>query len=289
MKSLVARLKRLIKKVIKKVKEFFKDEYKDIKNEIKEEEARLEYAQRVVDKFENGKMKVGVKNFSQKDVQTFRHERVAATVISNELREEIQRRDGILRSFLSSLSESIKAMSNDIWETSSSLPKILFESIRKNIYKLLKESGEEMIIKPSINPDKFIGKYCGEGKDYTSLFNETELSFMSLSLYNDNIDIKERAESLIWFYNKDADLNNNMYLSRLRHCDPVRVIDLRSVYYDLFNEIWDNEKSQMIKKPVVALAEASDRFFEECTFRRKMERIYGESWFKEAYGLEYFN
>lgn len=282
-------MKLLIKKIADKVRTIFAKERDcdSVQAEASQEAERKAYAQRVVDNYENRTFRSGVVSLTPEDADDFQKSRSAATDAAQE-KEDIEERDSVLRSFFSTLSAEINAITDSILEASSTLPRLIFDSIRKNLYHILEESGEKKIIKPLIDPDKFTGKYFGEDQDYTPLFSEAELGFLSLSLYKKTIDIKERAASLMWFYDKDANIENNMYLAQLWGCDPHRAIDLRSVYYDLFNETWDTAMRKAQKKSVEYLASASDRFFEECSFRRKMERIYGEDWFKEAYGIEYF-
>ena len=281
-----------IKQLIQKIKELVKivlsneDEFEEVRENIKREEEEKEYDEEIIKNFQEKKGKGGSVYFSQQQVRKFNKERSVKN--AQALEEEEQKRDDILSSLLSGFPGAVRSISDTIWEVAGNLPKTVVEAFRVNLYKVLKEQGETQIIKPSINPEKFYYKYSGEGKNYLDLFSEKERGFLTLSLFVDEVDISKRAEALIWYYDRENDLEwGNIYLSRLNCCDPRRRVDVRSAYIDLFTEIWDDEEEKMTKKSVFELAKASDTFFNECYFRMKMERLAGIEWFKESYGWEY--
>lgn len=288
MRGIWKKLKQLIRDVIEVIREFidYEDDFKEVKEKMHEEEMEEEYRKEVIENFKKQKGRTGVVSFSQKQVNKFNEKKVRKT---NELLdEEEKKRDDILSSLFSDFSSATAAIADTIWSVVGNLPKEIFESMRDNMYKIMKEQGETELIKPSINPQKFYGKYHGEGKNYLELFNEKERSFLALSLFVDKVDIAKRAEALIWYYDRENDLEwGNIYLAGLHSCDPRRRVDLRSAYIDIFTEIWDDEEEKMHKKRLFDLAKASDRFFNEVFFRMKMERLAGIEWFKDAYGREF--
>lgn len=287
MRGIWKKLKQLIQKVVSMVKEIIThvDEFKDIKEEKQKEEDEKEYNEEVIKNFKEQRGRAGVVYFNQQKVNKFNEKKSVEN--SKRLDEEERRRDDLLASLFSGLPEATYAIADTVWEVVGNLPKAVAESFRENLYKILKEKGETKIIKPSINPEKFYGKFSGEGKNYIDLFNERERNFLSLSLFGDTINIKARAEALIWYYDKENDLEwGNIYLSRLNVCKPKRRIDLRSAYMDIFTEIWDDEEEKLTKKSLYELSCASDDFFDEVFFRMEKERLYGIEWFKNAYGRE---
>ena len=286
MRGIWKKLKQLIRKVVKLVKELItiNDEFKDIKDEIQKQEEEREYREEIIENFKKQKGH-GVPHFSQQKVNKFNEKK--STERSEKLGEEEMRRDDLLASLFSGFPQATRAIADTVWEVIGNLPQTVSEAFRENLYKILKEKGETKIIKPSINPEKFYGKYSGEGKNYIDLFDEKERNFLSLSRYVDKIDVSKRAEAMIWYYDRENDLEwGNIYLAGLNNCDPRRLIDLRRAYMDIFTEIWDDEKEKLYQKSIFDLAYASDQFFDEVFFRMKMERLYGIEWFKGAYGRE---
>lgn len=287
MRGIWRKIKRLIKKVVRLVKELIStdDELKDIKEDIRKKEEDKEYRKEVIKNFKEQRGH-SVPHFNQQQVNKFNQRRVVRN--SEQLEEEERKRDDLLSSIFSGFPQATAAIADTVWEVMSNLPKTIFETLRANLYKILEEKGETKIIKPSINPEKFYGKYSGRGKNYLDLFNERERNFLSMSLNADKIDIQKRAEALVWYYDKENDLEwGNIFLSRLNNCDPIRRTDLRSAYIDIFNEVWDNEEEKMYKKSVFDLARASDDFFNEALSRMDIEKRFGIEWFKDAYGREF--
>lgn len=287
MRGIWRKLKTLIRKAVELVKEFIinRDEFEEVKEEIRKEEEEKEYREEVIENFKKQKGHGGMAYFSQQKVNKFNEKKSIEN--SERLDEEEKRRDDLLSSLFSGFPQATCAIADTVWEVIGNLPNTVVEAFRENLYRILKEKGETKIIKPSINPEKFYGKYSGEGKNYINLFNEKERNFLSLGLYADKIDINKRAEALIWYYDRENDLEwGNIYLAGLNNCDPRRLIDLRSAYMDIFTEIWDDEEEKLSQKSLGELAGDCDIFFHEVLFRMKMERLWGIEWFKDAYGRE---
>lgn len=287
MRGIWKRLKQLIRKVAELIKEFIinRDEFKDIKDEVQREEDEREYSEEVIENFKRQRGHSGVVHFSQQKVNKFNEKKTAQN--SAKLDEEEQKRDDLLASLFSGFPQATRAIADTVWEVIGNLPQTVAEAFRENLYKILREKGETQIIKPSINPEKFYGKYSGEGKNYIDLFNEKERNFLSLSLFGDEVNINKRAEALLWYYDKESDLEwGNIYLSRLNVCKPKRKVDVRNAYMSIFTEIWDDEKEKLVKKSLYELSYASDDFFDEVFFRMEKERLFGIEWFKDAYGRE---
>ena len=290
MRGMWKKLKQLIRKAIGVIKEFIinRDEFEDVKSKIHKEDEEKEYREEIIENFKKQKGHGGAAYFSQQKVNEFKAKKSAKN--NDILDKEEQERDDLLSSLFSGLSQATRAIADTVWDVIGNLPNTVVEAFRENLYKILKEKGETKIIKPCINPEKFYGKYSGEGKNYFDLFSDKERNFLSLSVFGDQININKRAEALLWYYDKESDLEwGNIYLSRLNVCKPSRKVDVRNAYMNVFTEIWDDEKEKLIKKSLYELSCASDDFFDEVFFRMEKERLHGIEWFKDAYGRDLIN
>ena len=289
-KDIWTKIKKIASKLIIYVREAFASDRED--EDEDEDAAEIEYAREVIKNFESnvGSSFSAVVFDEQKVAQFEAKRRAQQKPASSLLKKGEDKRDSILSLFVSSARDSAVAIMDGIWDIACNLPAEVYSILKENLYQSMLDAGELNIIKPTIDPTKFYGKYSGEETDYLPLFSEKEKNFMSLSMREGAVNIKERAKALLWYYEKENDLEwGNIYLSRLYCCDPPRTRDLRVSYLNVFTEVWDDEETKLTEECILDLALNSDEFFNESLYRMKLEKEEGPEWFKDAYGREFID